>query len=69
MNQRIRSENSCGTKIVVAAMTLCGLAFLSGCPDIDLTGLADLVGSSGGTVPSPSVIDVTGRWSVTERDS
>lgn len=69
MNQRIRSENSCGTKIAVAAMTLCGLAFLSGCPDFDFAGLVDLVGSSDGTGPSPSVIDVTGRWSVTERDS
>ena len=39
MNRRIRGENSCGTKIAVAAMTLCGLAFLSGCPDLDLSGI------------------------------
>ena len=69
MNRRIRGENSCGMKIAVATMTLCGLAFLSGCDGLDLSDLVDLVGSSGGTEPPPSEIDVTGTWSVAEVDS
>lgn len=44
MNRRISGQNTCGTKIAVAAMTLCGLGFLSGCPDFDLSSLAGLLG-------------------------
>ena len=74
MSGRIRGENSFGTKIAVAAMALCGLALLPGCPDFDFTDFlgATLGGSDntgGGAEPPTSETDVTGTWTVTEVDS